>query len=136
MLGHTVTRENAMRKPAVWVALLAALLITGCVDRDDADAGGDLTIERRIGFAVVVDSSGGSQMIGFSTDRNDTSGEAFDITQAVWRVGDGQWNEPPVTCVGRGQRIELGVAAVQNEAQPGLLQDRVIWLSCLAPPEE
>jgi hypothetical protein len=74
-------------------------------------------------------------MIGFSADRNAASGEAFDITQAVWRQQDGPWNEPPVTCVGRGQRVELGVSQVQNESQPGLLMDRVVWIACLAPPE-
>jgi hypothetical protein len=54
----------------------------------------------------------------------------------VWRVENGPWNQPPVTCIGKGQRIELGVSQVQNEIQPGLLMPRVIWVGCLAPPKE
>ncbi len=114
-----------------------ALLAAGCADDETGTPSGeDLSIERRVGYAVVVDDEGDSLMIGFSEDRNATSGEAFDITQAVWRIGDGPWNEPPVTCVGRGQRVELGISKVQRETQPGLLTDRVIWISCLAPPPE
>jgi len=97
----------------------------------------DLVIERQVGYAVVVDESGGRTLIGFTADRNATSGDSYDVTQAVWRSQDGPWNEPPVTCLGVGRRLELGIAKVQNQAQPGLLKSRVIWLSCLAPePEE
>ena len=116
--------------------LALALVVAGCGDGGGGTVGADLEIERRIGYAVVVDQFDATLEIGFSADRNATSGEAFDITQALWRIGDGPWNLPPVTCVGKGQRVELGVADVQQEDRPGLLVDRVVWISCLAPPEE
>ena len=118
------------------VAVAAAVVLAaacGGEDEGEATAAPDLAIERQVGYAVVVDESGGRTLIGFSADRNATSGDSYDVTQAVWRVQDGPWNEPPVTCLGRGQRLELGISKVQNEAQPGLLQQRVIWLSCLVP---
>ncbi len=101
-----------------------------------AQAGPDLVIERRIGYAVVVDESPTSIRIGFNTDRNATGGDAYDISQSLWRVEAGPWNEPPASCVSKGQRIELGISQVQNEAQPGLLMPRVVWVDCLAPPAE
>jgi hypothetical protein len=128
-----------MSKTLARVAVVAVMALgaAGCGDDQASQAmGSDLSIERRVGFAVVVDDSGEALMIGFSGDRDAESGEAFDITQAVWRQEEGPWNEPPVTCVGRGQRVELGITQVQNEAQPGLLEDRVVWIACLAPPEQ
>ncbi len=127
------------RKAAV-IALIVGLALVAAACGDDtgtADTqGADLSIERRIGFAVVVDETGSALMIGFNADRDAAAGESFDISQAVWRIDDGPWNEPPVTCVGRGQRVELGISQVQSESQPGLLDDRVIWISCLAPESE
>ena len=128
-----------LRKAAVIAVIAAlALIAAGCGDdTSTADpAGADLAIERSVGFAVVVDDTGSSLMIGFNADRDAAAGESFDISQAVWRIDDGPWNEPPVTCVGRGQRVELGISQVQSETQPGLLNDRVIWISCLAPESE
>jgi hypothetical protein len=115
---------------------VVALLAAACAgDSEETPAAPDLEVERQVGYAVVVDQSGGRILIGFSTDRNATSGDSYDVTQTVWRLQDGAWNEPPVTCLGRGQRLELGIAKVQNESQPGLLKSRVIWLSCLSPEE-
>lgn len=128
-----------MPKLAVRIAAPVALVLlaAGCAEEPAGETSGtDLDIERRLGYAVVVDDEGDQLMVGFSEDRNAASGEAFDITQAVWRIEDGPWNSPPVTCVGRGQRVELGIAQVQHEAQPGLLNDRVVWISCLAPAQE
>jgi hypothetical protein len=109
-----------------------ALVLTACGDAGGGGTGPDLEIERRIGYAVIVNDSGLTLEIGFNADRDAESGEAFDLTDALWRVEDGPWNEPPVTCVGKGQRVELGLASVQNETRPGLLHERVVWLSCLA----
>jgi hypothetical protein len=53
----------------------------------------------------------------------------------VWRIEDGPWIEPPVACLGKGQRIELGISQVENEQRPGLLKERVVWVACLAPEE-
>jgi hypothetical protein len=120
-------------------AMLSLLLVVGAVAGCGGGGSGaapDLAIERRIGYAVVVDDSAGSIRIGFNTDRNAAGGDAYDISQSVWRVENGPWNQPPVTCIGKGQRIELGVSQVQNEIQPGLLMPRVIWVGCLAPPKE
>lgn len=118
-------------------ALLAlAMVVTACGDGAGGATGPDLEIERRLGYAVIVDDSGGVLEIGFSTDRDAPSGDAYDITQALWRIDAGPWNLPPVTCVGKGQRVELGVADVQQEDRPGLLVDRVVWISCLAPEED
>ena len=112
-----------------------ALLVAACAgDSAETPAAPDLTVDRQTGYAVVVDHSGGRILIGFSTNRNATSGDSYDVTQAVWRVQDGAWNEPPATCLSKGQRLELGITKVQNASQPGLLKSRVIWLSCL-PPE-
>lgn len=117
--------------------LAVALLAAGCGgDGEETPSAPDLAVERQTGYAVVVDQSGGRILIGFSPDRNATSGDSYDVTQAVWRVQDGAWNEPPATCLGRGQRLELGISKVQNASQPGLLKSRVIWLSCLSPEVE
>jgi hypothetical protein len=126
-----------MLRTRLMASLLAlALLAAACGEQsDETPAGPDLAVERQVGYAVVVDQSGGRILIGFSTDRNATSGDSYDVTQAVWRVQDGAWNEPPVTCLGRGQRLELGISKVQNASQPGLLKSRVIWLGCLTPEE-
>jgi len=88
-----------------------------------------------MGFAVIVDQTAGGIEIGFSADRDSESGEAFDVTDALWRIEDGPWNEPPASCIGKGQRLELGISSVQNETRPGLLKERVIWLSCLPPTD-
>lgn len=118
-------------------ATVIALAGTACNQGGEGgSSGGDLDIERRAGYAVVVDTGGGGITIGFSTDRDAPGGAAFDVTDALWRVDDGPWTVPPVTCLALGQRIELGVAQVQDEARPGLLFERVVWVSCLAPPEE
>lgn len=114
--------------------LAVALLAAGCGgDSEEGPSAPDLAVERHTGYAVVVDQSGGRVLIGFSSDRNATSGDSYDVTQAVWRVQDGAWNEPPATCLGKGQRLELGISKVQNASQPGLLKSRVIWLGCLSP---
>ena len=127
-----------MQRMRVIGALMAiALLAAACGGgTEETPSAPDLIIERQAGYAVVVDQSGGRILIGFSADRNATSGDSYDVTQAVWRVQDGAWNEPPVTCLGRGQRLELGISKLQNESQPGLLKNRVIWVSCLSPAEE
>ena len=115
--------------------LVVALLAAACGQgTEESPSAPDLAVERQTGYAVVVDQSGGRILIGFSTDRNATSGDSYDVTQSVWRIQEGPWNEPPVTCLGKGQRLELGISKVQNQSQPGLLKARVIWLSCL-PPE-
>ena len=122
---------------APYLILVIALLVSACGGGDDgtgaAEAAPDLEISRRIGYAVVVNETGGRLQIAFDEDRDADIGEGFDVTHSVWRLEDGAWNEPPISCLGRGQRLELGIAQVQNESQPGLLEDRVIWVSCLAP---
>jgi hypothetical protein len=116
---------------------VALVVVAGCGEEEPGTTPGpDMVIERREGYAVVVDETAVGLMIGFNQDRNATSGEGFDISESVWRQGDGPWNEPPATCVRVGQHVELGVTQVQNESQPGLLRDRVIWVACLAPPQE
>lgn len=125
-----------MQRTRLMGALAAvALLVAACAgDSAETPEAPDLIVDRQIGYAVVVDHSGGRILIGFSTNRNATSGDSYDVTQAVWRVQEGAWNEPPATCLSKGQRLELGITKVQNASQPGLLKSRVIWLSCL-PPE-
>lgn len=124
------------RRLAVTVALMSLAAAACNQDGGGGSSGGDLAIERRAGYAVVVDSDGGGITIGFSTDRDAPGGAAFEVTDALWRVDDGAWTVPPVTCLALGQRIELGVAQVQDQARPGLLFERVVWVSCLGPPEE
>lgn len=125
--------------PALVLLLAVALLASACGGggEEAATAGPapDLEIERRTGYAVVVDESGGLIQIAFNPDRDAETGEGFDVTESVWRIEDGAWNQPPISCLGRGQRLELGIAQVQNESQPGLLKDYVVWVSCLAPAE-
>ena len=111
--------------------LAMALVLSACGGEGGGDAGPDLEIQRRTGYAVVIDQSAGSIEIGFSADRDAPSGAAFDVSASLWREGDGPWNEPPVTCIGRGQRIELGISNTQNAARPGLLTERVVWVACL-----
>ncbi|HSQ37415.1 MAG TPA: hypothetical protein VLS92_05945 [Acidimicrobiia bacterium] len=127
-----------MLRTRLMVALLAAALLAAACggSSDEGPSAPDLGIERQEGYAVVVDQSGGRILIGFSADRNATSGDSYDVTQSVWRVQDGAWNEPPVTCLGKGQRLELGISKVENVSQPGLLKNRVIWVSCLSPAQE
>jgi hypothetical protein len=92
-----------------------------------------LDVTTRTGYAVIVEQTATSLSIGVSDDRDATAGQPYDVTDAIWRIEDGPWNEPPVTCLGRGQRVELGIAQVQNQERPGLLIDRVVWVACLAP---
>jgi len=117
------------------LALFALTLVFAACANDGSGTGPDLEIERRIGFAVIVESRADGASIGFSADRDAVSGEEFDVTESVWRVDDGPWTEPPVTCLGKGQRIELGISQVENEERPGLLKDRVVWVACLAPKD-
>jgi hypothetical protein len=117
-------------------ALLAVLVLTmAACGRDDGGTGADLTIERRVGYVVALESGGNSLLIGFDENRDARGGEQFEVASALWRVDDGLWNEPPVTCIGLGKRIELGIAEVQNVDRPGLLLERVVWLSCLEAEE-
>jgi len=127
-----VTYSEVMRPFAVLAAL--GLIVSAC-GGDTASSSPDLEIERRTGFAVIVEQRTDGASIGFNAERDAASGEEFDVSESVWRIEDGPWNEPPVNCLGRGQRIEIGVAQVQNEARPGLLKERVVWVSCLASEE-
>lgn len=125
------------RMRIVLALALTALFAASCGEEgEEPVATPDLSIDRQVGYAVVVDETGGRTLIGFSTDRNATSGDSYDLSQAVWRVEAGPWNEPPVTCLAVGKHLELGISKVQNASQPGLLKNRVIWLSCLAPAAE
>jgi len=112
-----------------------ALVVTACGGDGGGSDAPDLEIERRTGFAVIVNEAVGTIEIGFSADRDSESGEAFDVTAALWRIEDGPWNDPPATCIGKGQRIELGISNVQSEDRPGLLKEWVVWLSCLPPTD-
>ena len=113
---------------------VVSLLVVSC-GGDEIESETNLEIDRRVGYAVIVDNRPDGLSIGFSTDRDAEAGEAYDVSQSVWRIEAGPWIEPPVTCLGKGQRVELGVAQVENEARPGLLNDRVVWIVCL-PPED
>ncbi len=118
------------------LALVAlSLVAAACTTGGGSGTGPDIEIERRIGFAVIVENRAEGASIGFSSDRDAVAGEEFDVTDSVWRIDDGPWIEPPVTCLGKGQRIELGIAQVENEERPGLLKDRVVWVACLAPED-
>lgn len=116
-------------------AIVVFGIVMGACGGDSPSTGPDLDIERRVGYAAIVEDRPDGQSIGFSTDRNAAAGEEYDVSESVWRVADGPWMEPPVTCLGRGQRVELGVSQVENEARPGLLKDRVVWIACLAPED-
>lgn len=112
-----------------------SLIAVSCADDDGPSAGADLEIERRVGFSVIVEERSDGESIGFSEDRDASSGEEFDVTEAVWRIDDGPWNEPPVACLAKGQRVELGIAQVENVRRPGLLKQRVVWIACLSPDD-
>lgn len=117
----------------MWLVALA-MVVVAC-GGGGGSTGPDLEIERRTGYAVIVEDRLDGASIGFAADRDAASGEEFDVTEAVWRIEDGPWTEPPVTCLGKGQRIELGISQVENEARPGLLKERVVWVACLAPED-
>jgi len=120
---------------AVVLALLA-VTATACTQDDGGSPGADLAIERRTGYVVAIEEESAGLMIGFDENRDAPGGEQFDVSGSLWRVDDGLWNEPPVTCLGLGRRVEIGVAEVQNEARPGLLMERVIWVACLEADAE
>lgn len=122
-----------MRSRHVLAAITALGLAFSACGGDGGSTGPDLEVERRIGYAVIVENRPDGLSIGFSTDRDAEAGEEYDVSQSIWRVEDGPWVEPPVSCLGKGQRIELGISQVENEARPGLLKDRVVWVACLAP---
>jgi hypothetical protein len=124
----------SMRTTSVLVLGLA-LVASACGGADGASSGPDLDVERRIGYAVLVEDRPDGLSIGFSTDRDADAGEEYDVSQSIWRIEDGPWIEPPVSCLGKGQRVELGISQVENEARPGLLNDRVVWVACLAPED-
>jgi hypothetical protein len=124
-----------IRRNLVTIFALIGLLATACGGKGGATTGPDLEVERQIGYAVIVENRVDGLSIGFSTDRDAEAGEEYDVSQSMWRIEDGPWIEPPVSCLGKGQRIELGISQVENEARPGLLKDRVVWVSCLAPDE-
>lgn len=119
-----------MRRPLIIGLATLTLVAAGCGRTAEPTS---LDIDTQMGYAVIVEQLPGRISIGFNTNRDAPAGEAYDVTQAVWRVGDGPWNEPPVSCLSKGQRVELGVTMVENEARPGLLMERVVWLVCLAP---
>jgi hypothetical protein len=123
----------SMRRLAT-LALVFLVVLAGC-GGGSGGTGPDLDVTRRIGYAVIVEERPDGISIGFDEDRDAPSGVEFDVTDAVWRIDAGPWNEPPVECLGRGQRIELGISQVQNAARPGLLLDRVVWVACLSPEE-
>ena len=140
-VGHEFGNLTAMSRfrRRIAIGAAAALLLAGCA-QDDATSSGtgeDLPVERRTGYAVVVEEQTDRVTIGFSSDRDATSGEAYDVTEALWRIGpDGAWSQPPATCLAKGQRIELGITEVQDEERPGLLFEYVVWMSCLDPESE
>lgn len=112
------------------IALGVLILVTACGGDRGATS---LEVDTVAGYAVIVQQVGEEISIGLNASRDATAGEAYDVSQAIWRIDEGPWNEPPVTCLGRGQRVELGIAMVENETRPGLLKERVVWLVCLAP---
>ena len=135
--GNLTPMSRFRRRIAI--GAIAALLLAGCAQDEETSSGTgeDLPVERRIGYAVVVEEQPERVTIGFSNDRDATSGEAYDVTEALWRIGpDGAWSQPPATCLAKGQRLELGITEVQDEARPGLLFEYVVWLSCLDPEQE
>jgi len=123
-----------MRPKLTAVLIIMILVVAACAGGESGSS--DLEIERVTGWAVIVEDRPDGMSIGFSEDRDAEAGIAFDVTEAVWRTEEGPWTEPPVTCLGRGQRVELGITQVENEARPGLLKDRVVWVACLPPDEE
>lgn len=119
-----------MRRTTAFM-LFSILVLAAC--GGGGTPGADLEIERRTGFIVAVDRSGGSILVGFNIDEDAITGDALDVTDAMWRIDDGPFTEPPPTCVMAGQRIEIGVSSVQRAGSPGLTEDRVVWVSCLSP---
>jgi len=120
---------EVMRRHLAAAVVMLAIPVTACGQVTPTS----LDVAAKTGYAVVVEQAGGTLSVGFSADRDAAAGTPYEVTQAIWRVDDGPWNEPPVTCLGKGQRIELGIAQVENEARPGLLIERVVWLVCLSP---
>ena len=120
----------AMSRQIAAAATLVALLLSACGSTTPTS----LDVTSRSGYAVIVEDTGTELSVGFSTDRDAAAGQPYEVTDAVWRVGGGPWIEPPVTCLSKGQRVELGIAEGGNESRPGLLIERVVWLVCL-PPE-
>jgi len=119
-----------MRRPLPIAWLIVVIGAGAC--------GGDasvtmLDIDTKTGYAVIVERLADRVAIGFNTNRDAAAGEEYEVTQAIWRVDDGPWREPPATCVAKGQRVELGITMVENEARPGLLMERVVWVVCLGP---
>jgi len=125
------TSLRAMRRTIAIGIVACGVTLAACGGNIAADA--SLDIETKTGYAVIVEQIADQISIGFSTDRDAVAGEAYDVAQAIWRVEEGPWNEPPVSCLGRGQRVQLGITMVENEGRPGLLMERVVWLVCLAP---
>jgi len=118
-----------MRRYALALVVLGAVM-SACGGSSPVS----LDVSTKTGYAVIVEQTASTLSIGFAENRDAPAGQPYEVTQAVWRVDAGPWNEPPVTCLGKGQRVELGIAQVENVARPGLLLERVIWLVCL-PPE-
>ena len=117
------------------VVLVLGFVVSACGGAGGTTTGPDLAVERQIGYAVIVEDRPDGLSIGFSTDRDAEAGAEYDVSQSMWRIEEGPWIEPPVSCLGKGQRVELGISQVENEARPGLLKDRVVWVACLAPEE-
>jgi len=113
--------------------IVLAFLVVACGGGTSTSS--DLDVERRTGYSVIVETRSDGASIGFASDRDAVSGEEFDVTEAVWRIDDGPWIEPPVTCLGKGQRVEIGVTQVESESRPGLLKERVVWVACLSPED-
>ena len=111
----------------------------GRLRRSGGDGGGGAAPISRSSAGRVSPSSSTNRPtrteIGFSADRDSESGEAFDVTDALWRIEDGPWNEPRSVASARASASNWGSPAVQNEARPGLLKERVIWVSCLPPTD-
>ena len=128
--GHGALASAEMRRPLFIGFATLTLAAAGCGSTAEPTS---LDIDTQMGYAVIVEQLPDRISIGFNTNRDAAAGEAYDVTQAVWRVGDGPWNEPPVTCLSKGQRVQLGVTMVENETRPGLLMERVVWLVCLPP---
>jgi hypothetical protein len=118
------------------VLVAVGLLVAACGGDGGATTGPDLDVERQIGYAVIVEERADGLSIGFNADRDAEAGDEYDVSESIWRIEDGPWIEPPVTCLGKGQRVELGISQVENEERPGLLKDRVVWVACLAPEDE